>query len=363
MKLLTSKQKKLNKHARSANKEIRNILFATEYFELNAEETIQQAVRELNECPYQNFTKITRNKAEFYFSKIATVGIPFLQARTNSFKGRQILLERVTTFLKVEEKINELKKLPKTEQQEALDNLVVLPVRFEQKTIDGKTVNVPVETVEKESEEVKDLIIAGFTTTIDQNKELLQKQGELLTEVTGLRTELDFITAERKAREERRQKYKDRKRLEERHAIKLKHYYEILEEIGTKQTYLQARTRLGVTMLFISGGRVGEILFLEKKKVETLFQKQRPFLAFDRLKHGATAQKTFLNPEGAKIIKARKPDYELVLDLSVQENKYLFAAQNLPSEHLTRPHFTAMINVPLKKVGDKHNKKFSSHSF
>nr|YP_009367459.1 putative DNA breaking-rejoining enzyme [Sarcinofilum mucosum]ARK14462.1 putative DNA breaking-rejoining enzyme [Sarcinofilum mucosum] len=101
----------------------------------------------------------------------------------------------------------------------------------------------------------------------------------------------------------------------------------------------------------------------KKNQVENLFTKQRPFFAFDRTKRGAKEQKAFLSQEGKEIISQRTEDYKLVIKYSKPKNDFLFATKQSENDHLSRQHFTAEINRYLKILGEKHNRKFSSHSF
>nr|YP_009367421.1 putative DNA breaking-rejoining enzyme [Sarcinofilum mucosum]ARK14461.1 putative DNA breaking-rejoining enzyme [Sarcinofilum mucosum] len=168
---------------------------------------------------------------------------------------------------------------------------------------------------------------------------------------------------ERAEKEKRRKKYQERKKLEERQGLELEHYEALLEIIGEEQTFVQSRMRLASSLLFVTGARIGEVLALKKNQVENLFSKQRPFFAFDRTKRGAKEQKAFLSHEGKEIITQRIADYKIVMKYSKPNNDFLFAAKQSETDHLSGQHFTSEMNSYLKILGERFNRKFTSHSF
>lgn len=352
---LTSQQKKLNAKAKARNKEVRNFLFETAWFGNPGKDCIKEAIEKINQAPHSTYKKFSRLQVDFYVNKKADSCIDFKSSKKFTPEAAAIIATQYSTLDKTDKEVQIIKKQPPELQQKLLKQLGV----FEPKT-----------SYEIEEFGIKALLMAGFTLTknatdviIEQNLTLLQEQAKMKEHIKSITDELEIERHEKLAKQQRIERYARRKRLEEKQGVELVHYKRCRELIGEEETYVQARQRLAVTLLFITGARISEVLAMEKERLLDLFTKQRPFIAFNRLKRGKTNQKAFLTPEGARVAKERARDYEIVLRHSKENNAYIFSQKNEEDNSLSRPYFTTSINKLLSRVGKEFNRKLSSHSF
>lgn len=87
------------------------------------------------------------------------------------------------------------------------------------------------------------------------------------------------------------------------------------------------------------------------------------WISIDRSKRGHASHKAFLTPQGFKIIKSRKKDFEILMYFKT-ENSFIFTAQ-YSDKPLERGPFNRLINEFIKRVSqDMPNKlNLTSHSF
>jgi integrase len=278
------------------------------------------------------------------------------QGSTNSY---QIVVQEAQTMDNIRQEIQVILKKPVEERNKLLAEFALRHPDLNTQEYTG---------------EISQLIIAGFQEVFKQNQQLnqqlvnqqslfYQEQKKLQEQLTQLNNRIIEMQRDKEERELRREKYRQRKKQETKQGIYLDHYRFCLEIIGDEETYHKAIFRLACAFLFITGARIGEILILQKTQVETLFDKQRPFLAFDRLKKGPTNKKAFLSPEGARIVKERRRDYEVLLKYSLPSNLFLFSSRKDVQDHFSRPYFTRQINEILDKVGKHFDMRCTSHSF
>jgi len=215
----------------------------------------------------------------------------------------------------------------------------------------------------------------GFVGLAIQNAELnaeLKDQNKALEEqLNQLQEQLEIITQELQEREERerlmqekKEKWKNRKRLPKREPITTEIYDSLIkssQKLKYSNLYQSARLRLALALLLVAGIRISELLPLKMNQVESLFTKH--WINIDRAKRGPANHKAFLTKEGAKIMKERRSDFEF-LGLFKDSDSYIFTAEN-SNKPLSREAFTNLINKFIKDCARKmdQNPHISSHSF
>ena len=143
-------------------------------------------------------------------------------------------------------------------------------------------------------------------------------------------------------------------------------YKAIQQNLESEQNFFsfkQAWLRLAITLLFITGARLSEILTIKKKNIETLFTEIKPCLEFETPSQYQKNHKVFLTPHQTVLALQRKEDWELIQKISCSENPFLFGAKNKKDKHLSREYFTREINNVLSQVGEELGIKLTSHSF
>lgn len=141
-------------------------------------------------------------------------------------------------------------------------------------------------------------------------------------------------------------------------------YKAILQNLEREQnSFKQAWLRLAITLLFITGARISEILTIKKKNIETLFTELKPCLEFETPSQYQKNHKVFLTPHQTILARQRKEDWELIQKISCSENPFLFGTKNKKDKHLSREYFTREINNVLNQVGQESGIKLTSHSF
>jgi hypothetical protein len=172
--------------------------------------------------------------------------------------------------------------------------------------------------------ETQSMMKEGFVGLAIQNAELnaeLKEQNKSLKDqLTQLQDQLAIVTEElqeRKERErlvqERKEKWKNRKRLPKREPITREIYDSLIEssqKFKYSNLYQSARLRLALALLLVTGIRISELLPLKMKQVESLFTHN--WISIDRAKRGPGNHKAFLTKEGARIMKDRRSDFELL---------------------------------------------------
>ena len=223
--------------------------------------------------------------------------------------------------------------------------------------------------------ETQSIMKEGFVGLAIQNAELnakLKDQNKSLEEqLNQLQEQLEIVTQElqeQKERErllqEKKEKWKNRRRLPKREPITTEIYDSLIKSSQKSKysnLYQSARLRLALALLFVTGIRISELLPLKMNQIESLFTKH--WVSIDRAKRGPANHKAFLTKEGAKIMKERRSDFEF-LQLFKDSDSYIFTSDN-SNKPLAREAFTNLINKFMKNCTRKmdQNPYISSHSF
>jgi site-specific recombinase XerD len=315
---LPEDQRKWNMGRRAKDKVIRDSLWNTGYFEEYGFDLVVEALQSLNLRTSPVYKNYTRKEIELK---------SFLSEKAN-FK----LYKKGTT------NANELI----VETTESLDEIWVQP---EQTGVD--LIEKIKEAIKPEQQEVKDLLILGFSVMLEENK--------------TIKEELLIQKRLREEKEIRRNKRLATKRRQKKTPITKDHLNASLKIVGTRRSYNQARLRVSLILLFVTGVRASELLFITSKQVEDLLV--LGFIPITRNKMGEFQKKAYLTESGRRFIKQAQPDIAIVLMTKESDNDYFFTAcdRNKP---LSREHFQKMINNNLEKLAIEYpGSYFTSHSF
>jgi integrase/recombinase XerD len=139
-------------------------------------------------------------------------------------------------------------------------------------------------------------------------------------------------------------------------------YRKILIKIQKKSIYLNARLRLALCLLAVTGIRINELLNIKVSDLTTLIQED--WIAIDRSKRGPSNHKAFLIKEGKKIIQDRKKDFELIF-LMKELDAYLFTSESDHFKKLRREAITRDVNKVMRLVSKQlpGQPNVTSHSF
>jgi integrase len=94
--------------------------------------------------------------------------------------------------------------------------------------------------------------------------------------------------------EEKKEKWKNRRRLPKREPITIEIYDSLIkssQKFKYRNLYQSARLRLALALLLVTGIRISELLPLKMKQVESLFTNH--WITIDRAKRGPANHKAF----------------------------------------------------------------------
>lgn len=214
------------------------------------------------------------------------------------------------------------------------------------------------------SEQLQDIrndLQKGFIGLALRNQELLELNNKLTEQFSLVVAELNQIKQERQEKEIRKQTRANRKRLPKRDPMTAE-IYKKLVKAAEGPTYINARTRIAICILAVTGIRISELLPLKVNQLQTLIKES--WIAIDRSKRGPSNHKAFLTKEGKKLIHNRKKDFELIF-LMKDPNSYVFTSEAQHTKPLGRVIVTKNVNKIMHQVSKQLNDKpnITSHSF
>ena len=186
----------------------------------------------------------------------------------------------------------------------------------------------------------------GFIGLALRNEELLKSNDQLKQQLGEVLQELNVIKQERKEKAARKEARANRKRLPKRDPMTVEIYKELIKE-AAGPTYLNARLRIALCLLAVTGIRINELLNIKVSDLTTLIQED--WIAIDRSKRGPSNHKAFLTKEGKKIIQDRKKDFELIF-LMKELDAYLFTSESDHFKKLRREAITRDVNKVMRLV-------------
>jgi len=322
---LPNKLKRLTIEQKSTNPEFHQLLFESKFFELKKLDTVQDAIEQYNQ-----------NKISFIESKDLILVKAEKENKKSISNVKEESLKKIHSEIEIDQKVNQVASL----------------------------------VVENHHENILTMQ-QGFIGLATQNKALMSQNEALRAQIDLLQEHLETVVQElneRKEKErliqEKKDKWKNRKRLPKRQPITTETYQFLIEnsnKLRYARSYRGVRLRLALALLAVTGCRVSELLPLKMEQVETLFLKH--WIPINRVKRGPANHKAFLTKEGARIIKERRSDFEFMWHYK-EKDSYIFTAEN-SNKPLEREAFTNLINKFIKDCARKleTNPILSSHSF
>ena len=213
----------------------------------------------------------------------------------------------------------------------------------------------------KKQDQILETTQRGFIGIALRNEELINSNRQLKQQLDEVLKELNAIKQERQEKAARKEARAKRKRLPKRDPMTAEIYRELIKE-AEGPTYINARLRLALCLLAVTGIRINELLPLKVSQLETLFKEN--WIAIDRSKRGPSNHKAFLTKEGKKIIQDRKKDFQLIF-LMKEPDSYLFTAEDNHYKPLNRVVITRDVNKVMREVSNQFPGKpnITSHSF
>ena len=201
----------------------------------------------------------------------------------------------------------------------------------------------------------------GFIGLALRNQELVELNNRLTEQFSVVVAELNQIKQERQEKEIRKQTRANRKRLPKRDPMTAEIYKELVKA-AEGPTYINARTRIALCILAVTGIRINELLPLKVNQLQTLIEEN--WIAIDRSKRGPSNHKAFLTKEGKKLIQDRQKDFELIF-LMKEPNSYVFTSEAQHTKPLGRVVVTKDVNKIMRQVSKQLSDKpnITSHSF
>jgi integrase len=249
----------------------------------------------------------------------------------------------INKLQKEKEKNNQLNQFITESEVESKLNLLVK----------GQTTN------SRQLQAIRNDLQRGFIGLALRNQQLLESNQELKQQLETVVEELNQIKKERQEKAARA----NRKRLPKRDPMTAEIYKELIKA-AEGPTYLNARLRLALSILAVTGIRINELLPLKVSQLEILFKEH--WIAIDRSKRGPSSHKAFLTKEGKKIIQDRQKDFQLMFLLK-EPDSYLFTSQTNHNKPLGRVILTHAVNKVMHQVSNqlpgKPNINITSHSF
>lgn len=206
---------------------------------------------------------------------------------------------------------------------------------------------------------------AELSAVLKKQKETSEKElNQLQEQLDRIRTELYKLKERERLMEEKKEKWKNRRRLSKREPITRELYDSLIQssqKFKYSNLYQSIRLRLALALLLVTGIRISELLPLKMKHVESLFINH--WIIINRAKRGPANHKAFLTKEGSRILQKRRSDFER-MQFFKDGDSYIFTAEN-SKKPLSREAFTNLINKFIKDCARKMdpNPNISSHSF
>lgn len=129
---------------------------------------------------------------------------------------------------------------------------------------------------------------------------------------------------------------------------------EAIRLIGNKLSPVDARCRLAITLLFLTGLGINELLQVKFETVKNIFENKRPYINITRIKGGGKRETFFLSKYGNLVGKEKKQDYDILKTLVLtKKDSFFFQSKLNKKKTISREHFTKQINKLLKVLGEK----------
>jgi integrase len=393
----------LNKN-KAKNKEFRNLLFTSNYFQnsLNLVSIIKQAVSQYNNRLSNDYylkkLNLTRQQLELYNAFI--IVNKTTKATQGSIKASFINKKNANAFKDVKTQITKIKnnkELNKDQKLQQIDNVQVVQKDITVLDFINEFDGLGDTTFDK----LFSFILFNTQILTSQNKLIYDQNVELKNILKDLKTEnhdlkninlenkvlLEELTEyknklleEQKLKEQRRLKRANAKKRPKTQPILTEHYDAIISYIELNPSYsplIKIRFKIMTFLLLLTGCRISEILSIKVDVIIYLHNSNS--IPIDRKKGGAKQHKAFISKAGQTLLKARKQDFYFLLqylgltnitfkksDIQTYNlnNRFLFQGQSIDAP-LSRATFTLQYNKMLKEIPlfIEKDLQISSHSF
>jgi len=194
----------------------------------------------------------------------------------------------------------------------------------------------------------------GFVRLAIQNKELNQT-------LIDIKEELNLLKKEREEKAARKKIRANRNRLAKRQPITPEIYRALIKAV-VGLNYKSVRLRVAFCVLTVTGIGINELLLLKVAQLKTLFQNH--WIAMDHSKRGPANKKAFLTPEGRKLVKDRKSDFDFLF-LMKGMDCYVFTSESNHNQMLRRETITKDVNKVMRSVSKSmpNQPNLTSYSF
>ena len=211
-----------------------------------------------------------------------------------------------------------------------------------------------------------------------QNSELLNKNESLNQSLKALQQRAAAQDAEEQAKKERRQKYKNRKRLPPRDLIEFDEFKAVIMTVDTTIPRLKpVRTRVCLAIMYITGMRISELRHVTWAHVTRLYSRDKPSL---RVYENKTRKwrHAYLQQRGIEVLKLIKDDFVTMRKLlqtyakqtntgteqAIQKGEFFITGtQESPFKPCSRELLTRSVNGTLNQFFQGKDKNIKSHSF
>ena len=331
---------------KAGNSEYRRWLFSTEIFQQNAFSIIQDAIQVYNK---QDFTTgVSRQQAEFYNTKIQPKTMENLHLVTSKDKlANQIKKINIEEVKEVEQRLTQILN----SNSDVNEKLVLI----ESLLIEGQN-------------STQGILRYGFVGLAKQNCKLLNSNEKLNDQLEEIQQKFNLMLEELMAMKEERHRKEEfkkarakRKRHPKRQPVTPDIYEALIQAVNGK-SYKQARLRIALCLLAVTGIRVSELLPLKVSQIKTLLESH--WIAISRSKRGPSSHKAFLTKEGKRIVQDRTTDFQLICMLK-EPDSYIFTSETNHNRMLTGESITKTVNLLTKLIAQSLPTKpnITSHSF
>lgn len=339
---LNPKFKNLRKVIRAKSTEFRKELFKSNYFTKCRLKAIPDAIKRFNDRLY--IDGISRQQAEYYNTKIVGKTLEDVQLLRSDDEFAQALKNSSVIAIKAVEQ--HLRKIMESDQD-----------------VDNKLTNIAALVV-SQNLQIQGTLQRGFIGLATQNQELKDTIDQMDDRIKQLLLIIEENQREKLEKEKRRRARQNRKIQPSREPITQEIYQSLMDatnDYKRNNTYLRSRLRIALTILFVTGIRISELLPLKVSQLRILFKEY--WIAIDRVKRGKSSHKAYLTKLGTRVINKIKSDFETITYYK-DDSSYIFTAEHSPKP-LERSQFTHTINMFIKEQSEKMDGKpiLTSHSF
>ena len=206
-----------------------------------------------------------------------------------------------------------------------------------------------------------------FLKTIKEQKETFQTQYQsLYQQYLEVQKELKFVhdqavedLKEKQRKQELKNKRKNAKKQPLRDIITPEDF-ELIKSLVKGSSFVKERRIVALTILYLTGLRVSNLLLFSVKNIKELFEKGRTHISL--IKGGEKRHPIRLSNQGHQILSAIKDDCSFLFK-GKNDNDLLFTPLNYFNKPMQREFFDKELNDILKQASNQLGKFIRTHSF